>query len=39
MRPAMLYGLETLELKKREQTDLEVAVMKMLRFALGYKGG
>ena len=31
----MLYGLETLALRKRQETELEVAEMKMLRFSLG----
>ena len=35
VRPAMLHGLETVALKKRQETELEVAEMKILRFALG----
>ena len=35
MRPAMLYGLETVALGKRQEAELEVAEMKMLRFSLG----
>ena len=35
VRPAMLYGLETVTLRKRQETELEVAETKMLRFSLG----
>ncbi|KAK3534599.1 hypothetical protein QTP86_016751 [Hemibagrus guttatus] len=35
VRPAMLYGLETVSLRKRQEADLEVAELKMLRFSLG----
>ncbi|KAK3542920.1 hypothetical protein QTP70_006540 [Hemibagrus guttatus] len=35
VRPAMLYGLETVSLRKRQESDLEVAELKMLRFSLG----
>ena len=35
VRPAMLFGLETVSLRKRQETELEVAEMKMLRFSLG----
>ena len=35
MRPAMLYGLETVALTKRQETEMEVAELKMLRFSLG----
>ncbi|MCJ8736340.1 hypothetical protein PDJAM_G00258720 [Pangasius djambal] len=35
VRPAMLYGLETVSLKKRQEAQLEVAELKMLRFSLG----
>ena len=31
----MLYGLETVALTKRQEAELEVAEMKMLRFSLG----
>ncbi|KAK3562709.1 hypothetical protein QTP86_005673 [Hemibagrus guttatus] len=31
VRPAMLYGLETMSLRKRQESKLEVAEMKMLR--------
>ena len=35
VRPAMMYGLETVAMTKRQGTELEVAEMKMLRFDLG----
>ncbi|KAJ8375265.1 hypothetical protein SKAU_G00058450 [Synaphobranchus kaupii] len=35
VRPAMLYGLETVALTKRQEGELEVAELKMLRFSLG----
>ncbi|KAK3521327.1 hypothetical protein QTP70_003170 [Hemibagrus guttatus] len=35
VRRAMLYGLETVSLRKRQESDLEVAELKMLRFSLG----
>ena len=35
VRPAMMYGLETVALTKRQEAELEVAEMKMLRFELG----
>ena len=35
VRPAMLYGLETLALTKRQEAEMEVAELKMLRFSLG----
>ena len=31
----MLYGLETVTLKKRQEAEMEVAELKMLRFSLG----
>ncbi|KAF7704096.1 hypothetical protein HF521_021168, partial [Silurus meridionalis] len=31
----MLYGLETVALSKRQEVELEVAELKMLRFSLG----
>ncbi|KAK3548478.1 hypothetical protein QTP70_013309 [Hemibagrus guttatus] len=34
VRPAMLYGLETVSLRKRQESELEVAELKMLRFSL-----
>ena len=37
VRPAMLYGLETVALTKRQEAEMEVAELKMLRFALGVK--
>ncbi|KAK3521469.1 hypothetical protein QTP70_005773 [Hemibagrus guttatus] len=33
VRPAMLYGLETVSLKKRQESELEVAELKMLRIS------
>ncbi|MCJ8739511.1 hypothetical protein PDJAM_G00048000 [Pangasius djambal] len=35
VRPAMLYGLETVSLRKRQESELEVAELKMLRFSFG----
>ncbi|MCJ8729260.1 hypothetical protein PDJAM_G00104010 [Pangasius djambal] len=35
VRLAMLYGLETVSLKKRQESELEVAELKMLRFSFG----
>ncbi|KAK3573176.1 hypothetical protein QTP86_014847, partial [Hemibagrus guttatus] len=35
VRPAMLNGLETVSLRKRQESELEVAELKMLRFSLG----
>ncbi|KAK2899617.1 hypothetical protein Q8A73_012746 [Channa argus] len=35
VRPAMLFGLETVALKKRQEAELEVAELKMLRLSLG----
>ncbi|KAK3512226.1 hypothetical protein QTP70_001101 [Hemibagrus guttatus] len=35
VRAAMLYGLETVSLRKRQEAELEVAELKMLRFSLG----
>ncbi|MCJ8736381.1 hypothetical protein PDJAM_G00257710 [Pangasius djambal] len=35
VRPAMLYGLETVALRKRQESELEVAELEMLRFSLG----
>ena len=34
VRPAMLYGLETVALTKRQDAEMEVAELKMLRFSL-----
>ena len=33
--PTMLYGLETVALTKRQEAEMEVAELKMLRFSLG----
>ncbi|KAK3532054.1 hypothetical protein QTP86_003542 [Hemibagrus guttatus] len=35
VRPAMLYGLETVSLRKRQDSELEVAELKMVWFSLG----
>ena len=35
VRPAMLYGLETVALTKRQEAEMEVAELKMFRFSLG----
>ena len=35
VRPAMLYGLGTVALTKRQEAEMEVAELKMLRFSLG----
>ena len=35
VRPAMLYGLETVALTKRQEAEMEEAELKMLRFSLG----
>ena len=35
VRPAMLHGLETVALTKRQEAEMEVAELKMLRFSLG----
>ena len=35
VRPAMLYWLETVALTKRQEAEMEVAQLKMLRFSLG----
>ena len=34
VRPAMSYGLETVALMKRQEAEMEVAELKMLRFSL-----
>ena len=34
VRPAMLYGLETVALTKRQEAEMEVAELKMLLFSL-----
>ena len=35
VRPAMVYGLETMAVTKKQVEKMEVAEMKMLRFAMG----
>ena len=35
VRPAMMYGLETVVVTKKQVKEMEVAEMKMLRFAMG----
>ena len=35
VRPAMLYSLETVPLTKKQEAELAVAELKMLRFSLG----
>ncbi|KAK3532331.1 hypothetical protein QTP86_016043, partial [Hemibagrus guttatus] len=35
VRPAMLYGLDSVSLRKRQESELEVAELKMLKFSLG----
>ena len=35
LRPAMLYGLETVAVPKSQKEELDVAELKMLRFSLG----
>ena len=35
VRPAMVYGLETVAVTKKQVEEMEVAEMKMLRFAMG----
>ena len=35
VRPAMVYGLETVAVKKKQVEEMGVAEMKMLRFAMG----
>ena len=35
VRPAIVYGLETVAVKKKQVEEMEVAEMKMLRFAMG----
>ena len=37
VRPAMVYGLETVAVTKKQVEEMEVAEMKMLRFAMGVK--
>ena len=35
VRPAIVYGLETVAITKKQVEEMEVAKMKMLRFAMG----
>ena len=35
VRPAMVYGLEMVAITKKQAEEMEVAGMKMLRFAIG----
>ena len=35
VRPAMMYGLETVAVTKKQVEEIEVAKIKMLRFAIG----
>ena len=35
VRPAMLYGLETVALAKRQEAEMEVAELKTLQFSIG----
>ena len=35
VKPAMVYGLETMAVTKKQVEEMEVAEMKMLRFAMG----
>ena len=35
VRPAMLYGMETVALTKRQEAEMQVAELKMLQFSLG----
>ena len=35
VRPAMVYGLETVAVTKKQVEEMEVAQMKMLRFTMG----
>ena len=35
VRPAMVYGLETVAVTKKQVEEMEVTEMKMLRFAMG----
>ena len=38
VRPAMVYGLETMAVTKKQVEEMEVAEIKMLRFAMGGTG-
>ena len=35
MRPAMMYGIESKAVTKKQVEEMELAEMKMLRFAMG----
>ena len=35
VKPAMVYGLETVAVTKKQVEEMEVAEMKMLRFSMG----
>ena len=35
VRPTLIYGLETMSVTKKQVEEMEVAEMKMLRFAMG----
>ena len=37
VRPAMVYGLETVAVTKKQVEEMEVAEMKMLRFTMGVR--
>ena len=37
IRPAMVYGIDTVAITKKQVEEMEVAEMKMLRFAMGEK--
>ena len=37
VKPTMVYGIETVALTKKQLEEMEVAEMKMLRFAMGVK--
>ena len=38
VRPAIMHGLETVAVAKKQVEEMEVAEMKMLRFAMGVTG-
>ena len=38
VKPAMMYGLETLAIGRRQEAELEVAKLKMQTFSLGVTG-
>ena len=38
VRPAMVYGLETMAVTKKQVKEMEVAEMNLLRFAIGVMG-